>query len=74
MDMEALSSRQNGRLWTSLDSAWRSTDQEVGGSSPSGRAVSSVSGMIEAPFLARARAGILRWLIDDPLDGSLNED
>ena len=27
-----------GRLWTPVDAAWRSTDQEVGGSSPSGRA------------------------------------
>jgi hypothetical protein len=27
-----------GRLWTPVDSAWRSTDQEVGGSGPSGRA------------------------------------
>ncbi len=24
-----------GRLWTPLDTAWRSTDQKVGGSSPS---------------------------------------
>jgi len=27
-----------GRLWTPTDTAWRSTDQEVGGSSSSGRA------------------------------------
>jgi hypothetical protein len=29
-------------LWTLMDTAWRSTDQKVGGSSPSGRAVKGV--------------------------------
>ncbi len=31
-------SRPHELSWTSVDTAWRSTDQEVGGSSPSGRA------------------------------------
>ena len=39
--------RRNGLSWTILDAPWRSTDQKVGGSSPSGRAT-------ETP----ARAGV----------------
>jgi hypothetical protein len=33
----------SGRLWTPVDTAWRSTDQKVGGSSPSGRATETLA-------------------------------
>ena len=36
MESKALRFGLCGRLWTAVDTAWRSTDQEVGGSSPSG--------------------------------------
>ncbi len=38
MDIEGFRSRLCGRLWTARDTAWRSTDQKVVGSSPAGRA------------------------------------
>jgi len=41
----------NGFPWTSVDAAWRSTDQEVGGSSPSGRAT---KGLVDGPFLGHS--------------------
>jgi hypothetical protein len=37
-DSKAVRSGRSGQPWTAVDTAWRSTDQEVGGSSPSGRA------------------------------------
>jgi hypothetical protein len=36
VESKAFLSGLYGRLWTPVDPAWRSTDQEVGGSSPSG--------------------------------------
>ena len=38
VDSEALRSNAAGWLWTLVDGSWGSTDQKVGGSSPSGRA------------------------------------
>lgn len=38
MGKEACHSGPGGWLWSVLDTAWTSTDQKVGGSSPSGRA------------------------------------
>jgi len=43
MESKALSKRPNALLWTLMDSAWRSTDQEVGCSSRPGRAAVSRS-------------------------------
>ena len=38
MESKALNTRPNALLWTLMDAAWRSTDQEVGCSSRPGRA------------------------------------
>ncbi len=51
MELEALRFGLLGRLWTAVDAAWRSTDQKVGGSSPSGRAT-------QTPVIAGASAGV----------------
>jgi hypothetical protein len=42
VDSKARRAGAHGLAWTPLDTAWRSTDQEVGGSSPSGRAAETV--------------------------------
>jgi len=45
-----------GTAWTAVDGAWRSTDQKVGGSSPSGCAVETL-----APQGVRAKVGSLTF-------------
>jgi hypothetical protein len=39
MESKALTKRPNALLWTLMDAAWRSTDQEVACSSRAGRAL-----------------------------------
>jgi len=48
------------RLWTPTDTPWRSTDQKVGGSSPSGRAAETPA---MAGFLSSAAVFDLRGLV-----------
>jgi len=43
VDSKARRSSAYGPSWTPMDAAWRSTDQKVGGSSPSGRAAEVLS-------------------------------
>lgn len=50
VELKALRFGLCGPLWTAMDAAWPSTDQEVGGSSPSGRAT-------EVPASAGVSAG-----------------
>ncbi len=50
MDMEAIRFGLCGRLWTAVDTPWRSTDQKVGGSSPSGRATEALALQGLLPF------------------------
>ena len=42
VELRASRSGLCGRLWTLVDTAWRSTDQKVVGSSPAGRAGESL--------------------------------
>ena len=53
VEPEASSSSLYGHPWTSVDTAWRSTDQEVGCSSRPGRAIDSlaVAGDFTSPML-----------------------
>jgi len=54
-----------GRLWTPVDTAWRSTNQEVGGSSPSGRAAETpvLRGCHRAKFATVEDMGHVFWVV-----------
>jgi hypothetical protein len=49
MDVDAFRADRYGWLWTPVDTAWRSTDQKVGGSSPSERAIGDFEGVCRCP-------------------------
>jgi hypothetical protein len=80
MDWEGFEFVLHGRLWTAMDTAWRSTDQKVGGSSPSGRALKHAQfvGILPcpaepdhpAPSLGRVRAAGFRATAGDVRRGS----
>jgi len=56
-----------GRLWTAVDTAWRSTDQKVGGSSPSGRPTGSLDQQRDdAPRRSEPSAGYGRYGLRSP--------